>query len=208
MSNIINLSKGEKIDLTKGTGITGIRVGLNWDEAGKSGSPGGIGGFFKSLVSEATASKEKIDIDSSIFMLDVNGKSRELVYFGHLRSTCGSIRHEGDNLTGTDRGKDIDDETIHVNLAQVPAYVEKLVIVANIYQCRSRRQHFGMIGNANVKLYDQAGKQICQYNLTEGYSGKTALIVGEVYRHGGEWKFTAVGQGTEDTGLEDMGRRY
>lgn len=205
MNNVINLSKGEKIDLTKGGGVTRLQVGLNWDEAG-SPVGGGIMGAIKGLLAGAVTGD--IDVDSSVLMLDSSDRLIEMVYFGKLNSSCGSIKHLGDNLTGADLGKGKDDETIMIDLAKVPSKVNKLVVVANIYQCISRNQHFGLIGNANIKIYDQTGRQLCEYNMTSECAKATAIIVGEVYRYNGEWKFNAIGQGTADASIQDIAKRY
>ena len=112
----------------------------------------------------------------------------------------------GDNLTGEGDG---DDEQILVTLNELPAQYDRIVIVVNIYQAVQRRQHFGMIQNAFIRLLDiQNGRELCRYDLTENYSGMTAMIFGEVYRRDGEWKFNAIGQGTKDTGLGELANRY
>ena len=114
--------------------------------------------------------------------------------------------HMGDNLTGAGDG---DDEQITIDLENIPAVYDKIVIVVNIYQAVQRRQEFGMIRNAFIRLVDAStNKEILKYNLTENYSGMTAMIFGEVYRHNGEWKFSAVGQGTTDPGLGELASRY
>lgn len=220
MGAVVSLSKGEKVELTKGKGITQLRVGLNWEEAGKhtpeTGSGSGSGsvfGFFRGLLNvESSAptpnvTEGNIDIDSSIIMLNNQDKFVELVYFGHKVSDCGSIKHHGDNLTGADNGQE-DDEVIDVYLDKVPSRVQRLVVVANIYSAISRKQHFGMINSADIRIYNQTGEQLCQYNLTKEYSGKTAIIVGDLYRSGADWKFSAIGQGTTDPGLEALTKRY
>ena len=112
----------------------------------------------------------------------------------------------GDNLTGAGEG---DDEQITIDLANVPVEYDRIVIVVNIYQAVQRRQEFGMIRNAFIRLVDASNnKEILKYNLTENYAGMTAMIFGEVYRHNGEWKFSAVGQGTTDASLGELANRY
>ncbi len=112
----------------------------------------------------------------------------------------------GDNLTGAGEG---DDEQIIVDLEGIPAEYDKIVLVVNIYQAVQRQQHFGMIQNAFIRLVDgKTNKEICKYNLTEDYSNMTAMIFGEVYRHNGEWKVNAIGQGTTDPGLGELANRY
>ena len=204
---MINLQKGQKIDLTKtNPGLTKIMIGLGWDPISNGG---GGGGFLKSLFGGGGGSNADIDCDASVFMLDPNQKltkKHNLVYFGNKKSPCGSIQHMGDNLTGQGDG---DDEQIHVDLSRIPADVDRLVFVVNIYQCVQRKQHFGMIQNAYIRAVNSGnGQEVCKFNLSEGYDGKTALILGEVYRHNGEWKFAATGEATNDTGLESLSRRY
>ena len=112
----------------------------------------------------------------------------------------------GDNLTGAGEG---DDEQIIVDLDKVPAQYDRIVLVVNIYQAVQRNQHFGMIENAFIRLVDaRNNNEMCKYNLTENYSGMLAMIFGEVYRHNGEWKFNAIGQGTNDPGIGELVSRY
>ena len=138
-----------------------------------------------------------------------NGKftdKTDLVYFGNLKHKSGTVNHMGDNLTGAGEG---DDEQIVIDLNQVPSEYDKIVIVVNIYQAVKRKQHFGMIQNAFIRLVDaRNNKEMCKYNLTENYSGMTAMIFGEIYRYNGEWKFNAVGNGTTDPGLGELCQRF
>jgi stress response protein SCP2 len=188
----INLQKGQKIDLTKGgTGLTGVMVGLGWDEAAPQ-NKGGFLGLFKQQK------KFDFDCDASAILLNENGKlagkdvNSYCIYYGNLRHVSDAIIHQGDNLTGAGEG---DDEQIFVNLPKVPSDVYKIVFVVNIYDAAPRGQHFGMIDNAFIRLVNvQNQQEICRYNLTEDYSGMQGLIVGELYRHNGEWKFNAIGQ--------------
>lgn len=193
----ISLRKGQKVSLTKGNeGLSNIVVGLGWDEA-----PRAKGGFF-------APKPQPIDCDASAILLK-NGRLAEkadLVYFGNLRHKSGTIQHMGDNLTGAGAG---DDEQILIDLSRVPMEYDKIVIVVNIYQAYQRKQHFGMIQNAFIRLVDgRNNMEMCRYNLTDNYSGMTALIFGEVYRHNGEWKFNAIGQGTTDDGLGTLANRF
>lgn len=194
----INLSKGDKIDLKKSNpGLSNILVGLGWDPVQQSG-----GGFFKSLFGGGQAD---IDCDASVFMLNQEGKLsgiKDLIYFGNLKSACKSVLHTGDNLTGEGTG---DDEQILVNLDKVPSNIHKLLFVVNIYNCVDRKQHFGMIENAYIRVEDQGNKkEIAKYNLSDNYSEKTTLIVGAIYRKDGSWQFKAIGEGTKDAGLKVM----
>ncbi|MDC2903588.1 TerD family protein [Clostridioides difficile] len=194
----INLSKDDKIDLKKSNpGLSNILVGLGWDPVQQSG-----GGFFKSLFGGGQAD---IDCDASVFMLNQEGKLsgiKDLIYFGNLKSACKSVLHTGDNLTGEGTG---DDEQILVNLDKVPSNIHKLLFVVNIYNCVDRKQHFGMIENAYIRVEDQGNKkEIAKYNLSDNYSEKTTLIVGAIYRKDGSWQFKAIGEGTKDAGLKEV----
>ena len=197
----INLQKGQKINLAKsdGTKLTKLLVGLGWDAASKGG------GFLSSIF----GSKKDIDCDASVIMcIDGRLKSREddIVYFGHLEHDSGAVKHMGDNLTGEGEG---DDEQIKIDLDRIPSRYDKLIFVVNIYKAVERKQHFGMIANAFIRIVDDTtGEELCRYNLTDKYDGKLAMVVGEVYKKGGEWKFNAVGQGTEDTGLKSLSDRF
>lgn len=201
----INLQKGQKIDLTKGNpGLTKIMVGLGWDEVAKQKSGGLLGGLFGGGGGGAA-----IDCDASAILLDAQEKltaKDRLVYFGNLQSGDKSVKHSGDNLTGAGDG---DDEQIHVDLSSVPSGVNKIVFVVNIYDCVKRKQDFGLIANAFIRVVNPVnGQEFCRYNLTESYAGKTSLVVAEVYRHNSEWKFAAIGQGTNDASLSELIRRY
>ncbi len=198
----VSLQKGQKVNLSKeSAGLSKVVVGLGWDEAEQAGG----GGFLSALFG---GKKQDIDCDASALLLK-NGKlagTDDLVYFGNLKHKSGTVKHMGDNLTGAGEG---DDEQIVVDLAHVPAEYDRIVIVVNIYQAVKRNQHFGMIKNAFIRLVDDRNnKEICKYNLTESYPGMTAMIFGEIYRHGGEWKFSAIGQGTKDPGLGELAKRY
>lgn len=202
----INLQKGQRIDLTKGNaGLDTIKVGLGWDPVSQSG---GGGGFLSGLFGGGGRSGANIDCDASVLMLqdDKVVAGTDIVYFGKLNSDCGTIQHSGDNLTGDGDG---DDEVITVRLSSVPAKYNKLVFVVNIYDAAGRKQHFGMIQNAYIRVYDDKnGNELVRYNLTDNYANLTTLICGEIYRHGAEWKFAAVGNGTSDVKLADVVRRY
>lgn len=192
----VSLQKGQKVSLSKEhAGLSQIVIGLGWDEVKARG------GLF--------APKPKpIDCDASALLL-IGGKLQnkaDIVYFGNLRHKSDAVMHMGDNLTGAGEG---DDEQIIVNLPQVPAEYDRIVIVVNIYQAVERRQHFGMIENAFIRLVDaRNNNEMCRYNLSDDYSGMTAMIFGEVYRRNGEWKFSAVGQGTNDPGLGELAGRF
>lgn len=198
----ISLQKGQKVDLTKGNpGLSKIMVGLGWDPV-KQQSKGLFGSLFG-------AKDADIDCDASVLMLSENDKlssNNDLIYFGNLRSKCGSILHTGDNLTGEGDG---DDEEIIVELAMVPQNIKKLFFVVNIYDCIKRGQDFGMLENAFIRIVDMNTKtELLRYDLSENYSGKTAVMVAEIYRNGNDWKFGAIGEGTRDTSLSDIAKRF
>lgn len=191
----INLKKGQKIDLRKSNpGLSAVRVGLGWDPVDQGG-----GGFLKSLFGSG---KADIDCDASVFLLNGDSKPVDLIYFGNLRTRNDSIIHTGDNLTGEGEG---DDEVILVDLDRIDPNVNKLLFVVNIYDCVRRGQDFGMIQNAYIRIMDaKNNSEIARYNLSDDYRGKTGLLVGLIYRYNGTWKFNAIGEGTRDTGLNDM----
>lgn len=207
----INLQKGQKIDLTKGNpGLSKILVGLGWDEvtaAEKSKSGGFLGGLFGG--GGGGGASAAIDCDASAILLNDQNKlsSKErLVYFGNLQSSDKSVKHSGDNLTGAGDG---DDEQIQVDLSKVPSDVQKIIFVVNIYDSQKRKQDFGMIANAFIRVVNPVNEQeFCKFSLTDSYAGKTSLVVAEVYRHNNEWKFAAIGEGTNDASLSELVRRY
>lgn len=195
----INLQKGQKIDLTKGGGgLKKVMVGLGWDEVKKGG--GGFLGIFKQQPQD-------IDCDASVIICGNNGKivsndiKQCVVYYGNLRHPSGAIVHQGDNLTGAGDG---DDEQIMVDISRLPSEVGKIVFVVNIYDARTRGQHFGLIENAFIRLVNMDNNQeICRFNLSENYNNMTGLVVGEIYRKGNEWKFNAIGQPVQEASRLD-----
>jgi stress response protein SCP2 len=188
----ISLQKGQKISLSKdNTGnATGLRhavVGLGWDER-KPASRGlfGFGGMGQA---------EDIDCDAFALMLK-SGRlesSNDIVYYGNLHHRSGAVNHTGDNLTGAGAG---DDESISIDLDRVPVDYDRIVIGVNIYRAEAKKQDFGLIDNAFMRVYNgKTGVEMARFNLSEKYAGKTSIIFGELYRHNGEWKFNAVGSG-------------
>ena len=173
----ITLSKGGNLSLSKeAPSLTKLVVGLGWDTRSTDG--------------------KDFDLDASVFLLNDAGKIRsegDFVFYNQLRSADGSVEHTGDNRTGAGDG---DDEQIKIDLARVPADVQKVSITCTIDQADARQQNFGQVGNAFVRLVNEANNQeIVRYDLGEDFSTETAVIFGEVYRHNSEWKFRAVGQG-------------
>jgi len=200
----INLQKGQRVDLTKSNpGLSKIMVGLGWDPV----QSGGGGGLFGGLFGGGGASN--VDCDASVIMLGANDKlqsNKDVIYFGNLRSNDGSVQHSGDNLTGDGDG---DDEQVMIDLSRVPSNIQKLVFVVNIYDCVKRKQHFGMIKNAFIRVVNPGNNQeLLHYNLTDNYSGVTCLVTGEIYRHGNEWKFAAIGSGTNAASLSEVVRSF
>jgi stress response protein SCP2 len=209
MKLAISLQKGQRVDLTKGNpGLSKIMVGLGWDpvQSGKSGGGGLFGGLFGGGGAGGGAN---VDCDASVIMLGANDKiqnNKDVIYFGNLKSNDGSVQHSGDNLTGDGDG---DDEQVMVDLSRVPQSVQKLVFVVNIYDCVKRKQHFGMIRNAFIRVVNPSNNnELIRYNLSDDYSGQTSLVVGEIYRHNTEWKFAAVGTGTTAASLSEVVRSY
>lgn len=193
----VSLQKGQKVSLSKGNdGLNKVIIGLGWDEVQKSS-----GGFFKKKSAP-------IDCDASALMLK-SGKltdQNDIIYFGNLKHSSGTVIHMGDNLTGAGDG---DDEQIVIELNNVPSDYDRIVVVANVYQAIQRNQSFGLIQNAFIRIVDtRTNQELCKYNLSENYEGMSALVFGEVYRHNGEWKFNAIGQGTTDPGLGELARRF
>lgn len=186
----VSLKKGQRISLSKETpGLSKIMVGLGWDPV--KGSSG------------------RIDCDASVFMLNTDEKVegiQNVIYFGNLTSKCKSVIHHGDNLTGQGEG---DDEQITVDLSAVPQNIQKLVFVVNIYKCEQRKQHFGMVENAFIRIVNLSdSSEMARFDLTEAYADMTSLIVAEVYRRNDEWKFGAIGQGSKAVSLEEMIKQY
>lgn len=197
----ISLQKGQRIDLTKDTGLTNALIGLGWDPVEQK-----KGGLLSGLFGGGGGAN--IDCDASVIMLenDKFSRKKDLIYFGNLQSTCKSVKHTGDNVTGEGEG---DDEQVMVNLNKVPAHINKLVFVVNIYDCVSRKQDFGMIQNAFIRVVNQTdGKELIRFNLTDDYAGKTSLIVAEIYRSEDEWKFAAIGNGTNDASLSELVKSF
>ncbi len=197
----INLKKGQRISLAKeAPGLKKVICGLGWDVAEKTG--GGLFGAF--------SNGEDYDLDASVICLDAGGKVNDLggvVYFGNLSHASKSVIHLGDNLTGEGDG---DDEQILVELDRVPDNIARLVFTVNIYKCIKRKQDFGQVQNAFVRLVNASNNQeIARYNLSGSeYQGATGMVMAEIYRHGSEWKMAAMGNGFKIEGLGDLVKAY
>lgn len=186
----INLSKGQKVDLTKGNpGLDAILAGLGWDTNRYDGG-------------------HEFDLDVSIFMTDDQGKVTQdtnFIFYNNTQDAVGSVIYAGDNRTGEGEG---DDETSNIILSKVPADVAKIAFTVTIHEAEARSQNFGQVSNAYIRIVDTAkNEELLRYDLGEDYSVETAIVVGELYRHGTEWKFTAVGSGFQG-GLESLCRNY
>lgn len=174
----INLTKGQKADLTKGNpGLQKIVVGLGWDVNSYS-----TGAAF--------------DLDSSAFLLGESGKvtkSKDFIYYGNLEHPSGAVKHSGDNLTGEGSG---DDEQIKVDLSKLPADIKKIAFTATIYKAEERHQNFGQVANAFIRIFNEEnGEELLRYDLGEEFSIENTVVFGEVYKYGEEWKFNAIGSG-------------
>ena len=185
----VSLSKGGNVSLSKAApGLRAVRVGLGWDQR----------------VTDGT----EFDLDASVFVLNEAGRVRsdaDFIYFNNLVGANGAVEHHGDNLTGQGEG---DDETITVHLDRMPADVIKVTFAVTIYEGTERRQNFGMVANAFIRVSNnEGGIELARYDLSEDASTETAMIFGELYRHGAEWKFRAVGQGFNG-GLGPLARSY
>jgi tellurium resistance protein TerD len=185
----VSLTKGGNVSLTKqAPGLTAVSVGLGWDAR--------------------TTAGQDFDLDASAIMCGADGKvlsDQHFVFFNNLKSLDGSVEHTGDNLTGDGDG---DDEIINVNLAAIPTEVDKVVFPVSIYEANLRTQSFGQVRHAFIRVVNQAnGVEIARYDLSEDASNETAMVFGEIYRNGGEWKFRAIGQGYA-TGLAGIAKDY
>ena len=186
----INLTKGQKVDLTKGNpGLKKLMVGLGWDV-------------------NAFDSGADFDLDAAAFMLGDNGRcptEKEFIFYGNLTHPSESTKHMGDNLTGEGEG---DDEQIFVDLTKIPANVSKVAFTVTIYEAESRGQNFGQVSNSFIRIVDEStGQELIHYDLGEDFSIETAVVVGELYKHNGEWKFNAIGSGFQG-GLEALCGHY
>jgi tellurium resistance protein TerD len=185
----ISLSKGANISLSKeAPGLSKILVGLGWDTRSSDG--------------------QDFDLDASAFLLAAGDKVRsdaDFIFYNQLKSSDGSVEHTGDNLTGEGEG---DDEVIKVDLSRVPAEIQKVSVAVTIHEAEGRRQNFGMVTNAFIRVVNEANNgELARYDLSEDASTETAMVFGELYRHGEEWKFRAVGQGYNG-GLGPLARNF
>jgi tellurium resistance protein TerD len=185
----ISLNKGANLSLSKtDPTLSNLVVGLGWDVRPTDG--------------------QSFDLDASAFMLKNDGKVRtdsDFIFYNQLRSSCGSVEHTGDNLTGQGDG---DDESLILQLHKIPLDIERVAVAVTIHDAEVRKQNFGQVSNAFMRVVNKdTGTEIARYDLTEDASIETAMIFGEIYRHNGEWKFKAVGQGYAG-GLAPLARHF
>lgn len=174
----INLSKGQKVDLTKSNpGLSKVIVGLGWDTNKYDGG-------------------QDFDLDSSVFLLDANGKAAseaDFIFYNNTKGAGGAVEHTGDNRTGEGEG---DDEQVKVDLSAIPSSIEKVSFAITIHDGEARSQNFGQVNNSYVRIVNEStNEELIRYDLGEDFSIETAIVVGELYRHGAEWKFNAIGSG-------------
>jgi tellurium resistance protein TerD len=185
----VSLTKGGNVSLSKeAPGLTAVIVGLGWDVRTTTGT--------------------EFDLDASAIVVGADGKvvsDKHFIFFNNLTSPDGTVEHTGDNLTGEGEG---DDEQVKVNLASLPPEVDKVVFPVSIYDADARSQSFGQVRNAFIRVVNQAGgAELARYDLTEDASTETAMVFGELYRNGADWKFRAVGQGYA-SGLAGIARDF
>ena len=186
----VSLAKGQKVDLTKThPGLKEVLIGLGWDTNKYDGG-------------------SEFDLDSAAFLLGASGKvtsDGDFVFYNNLKHASGSVEHLGDNLTGAGEG---DDEQMKIDLSKVPADIQKIDFTVTIHEADTRKQNFGQVENAFIRVVNAAtNEELIRYDLGEDFSIETAVVVGELYRHGGEWKFQAIGSGFSG-GLAALGRNF
>lgn len=174
----ISLAKGQKVDLTKtNPGLSKVVVGLGWDVNKYDGG-------------------QDFDLDASVFLLNENGKvsnGEDFVFYNNTTGGNGSVTHSGDNLTGEGEG---DDEQVKISIQKVPDSIQKIAFTVTIHDAESRNQNFGMVSNSFIRIVnEETNEELIRYDLGEDFSIETAIVVGELYRHQGEWKFNAIGSG-------------
>ncbi|NOQ17498.1 MAG: chemical-damaging agent resistance protein C [Methyloprofundus sp.] len=173
----VSLSKGGNVNLSKeAPGLAKVALGLGWDNRATDGA--------------------EFDLDAVAFLVGADGKvtgDSDFIFYNNLKSSCGSVEHKGDNTTGEGDG---DDEVVEITLSGVPVAIQRVVIAVTIHDAEVRKQNFGQVSNAFVRVVNAGNdSEIARYDLSEDASIETAMIFGELYRHNGDWKFKAVGQG-------------
>lgn len=213
----VNLKKGEKVSLSKEVKngkLKKVIIGLGWDKIKPNAKLTEKKGFFsqfKNMFTLENMISHDVDCDSTVFLL-TDGKiinDHDVIFYGNLRHKSLAVRHCGDNLVGgvgVGRG---DDEQIIVDLEHIPKAFDRLVVVINIFSAAQRHHHFGMVENAYARIVDHnTNIELCRYNLTDDYFGRTAMICGELYRKDDNWEFRAIGEGTNDINIRQIAERY
>lgn len=172
------LSKGQKVDLTKSNpGLKKVLIGLGWDVNKYDGG-------------------HEFDLDTAAFCCGEDGKTKsetDMIFYNNLKHSSGAIEHLGDNLTGAGEG---DDEQIKIDLSLIPANITKIDFTVTIHEAEERKQNFGQVSNSYVRVVNSDSKEeLIRYDLGEDFSIETAIVVAQLYRHGAEWKFNAIGSG-------------
>ncbi|TWI63561.1 tellurium resistance protein TerD [Pseudoduganella lurida] len=185
----ISLQKGGNVNLSKeAPGLKKVIIGLGWDPRATDGS--------------------EFDLDGSCYLVKADGKVRgdaDFIFYNNLKSTDGAVVHAGDNRTGAGEG---DDETIAVDLAALPAEIDRVSFAVTIHEADARRQNFGQVAKAFIRCVNaDGGTELARYDLSEDGSTETAMIFGELYRNGADWKFRAIGQGFKG-GLGPLARSF
>ena len=186
----VNVTKGGRISLNKeAPGLKKILIGLGWD-------------------TNASDTGADFDLDASVFLLDSNAKvanEKDFVFYNNLSSSDGSVVHTGDNRTGEGDG---DDESIKADLSKIASSIKEIAIVVTIHEAAQRKQNFGMVRNAFIRLVnDETNTEIVRYDLEEDYSTETGLLFGRLYFKDNEWKFSAVGTGYKE-GLDGFCKQF
>lgn len=204
------LTKGSRVDLTKSNpGLKFVDVGLGWDprQSEKIQTKKGLLGKILSKADKVT--NPDVDIDASAFLLDADKKIKNVVFYNNKSDPQNGIKLSEDDLTGESAASGGDNEIIFIDIPTITPSISYIDVWANIYNCKERKQHFGQVKNAFIRLVNRQDKEeVCRFNLSEEYDGKTAVKMGSLYRHNGEWKFKADGQGTLDTGINSIKSRY
>lgn len=188
----VNLSKGQRVSLDKS--VTMAKIGLGWDTNRYDGG-------------------QDFDLDACVFLLGANGKvlkDEDFIFYNNLSARNGAVVHTGDNRTGEGEG---DDETIIIDFSKIPAEIEKIAVTVTIFDAEQKHQNFGQVSNSYVRVLkidtpdDVGGEEVLRFDLVEEFSIETALVVCEIYRYNGDWKFNAVAAGYQG-GLEALCRAY
>ena len=204
---VIIVKQGQRVELTtKEAGLSRIMIGLGWNPVETSQCEK----YWNTVATESSDDVlQEVDCDVSVLLLDAENKLRrkeDIIYFRNLKSSCRGVKHLGDNLTGAGEG---DDEQILVDLKLIPPVIHSLLFVVTLYECEQRKQDLSLIRNAFIRIVNLPDYQeIIRFNLTGQYACNTALLVGDIYRTPTGWEFRALGEGTDDTSLFQIAKRF